>query len=251
MLARTTILQPLIWGGEAHAPVDRKLRTINLGHRLRSCVLGSVVPKNLSGRLLEIGCGDGALAEALSSHFNEVVAIDRQRITNLAPRSSKRNPVKYVTADFETHAFANNAMFDVVVSAFAVHHFDFERALVKMRSLLRPGGELVVIDIFAERKSGLIIYLLDQLCLSFFTLRSFPSEYRTRISLKQVAQYLFDRVKFVFQKGGIKHIREDLSGNRPPSFSEWKGIFDQHLAGGEISAVCGSTVLFRWQAPTK
>ena len=91
-------------------------------------------------QVLEVGCGSGALAQALVDSGHEVTAID--------PKAPEGPP--FVRATLEELETAEH--FDAVVTAASLHHLhDLPAALDKIRGLLVPGGALIVDDYAKER----------------------------------------------------------------------------------------------------
>jgi len=96
-----------------------------------------------SARVLEMGCGDGALALALQADGHEVVAID--------PRA----PDGPIFRQAALEEFSDGDGFDAVVASVSLHHVeDVGAGVSKLADLLRPSG-LVVLEEFAkERLAG-------------------------------------------------------------------------------------------------
>lgn len=95
------------------------------------------------GRVLEVGCGWGELAEWIADETGaEVVATDLSpRMVELALERS----LDARLADVQSLPFADGE-FDVVVSAWMLYHVpDLDRALAEIARVLRPGGSLVAI----------------------------------------------------------------------------------------------------------
>ena len=98
-------------------------------------------------QVLDVGCGEGLLARALSSQVAHVTALDLDAPTlELARRHAAAANIDYVTADFLTHPF-EPASFDAIVSVAAIHHMGTAAALERMRGLLRPGGTVAVVGL--------------------------------------------------------------------------------------------------------
>lgn len=97
---------------------------------------------------LDVGCGTGALAVALSERGYRVSAVDvALRWLVPAARLAREHavPVRHVAADGRELPFAP-ARHDLVVSVEAVEHSDGQRALVQgCLEAVRPGGRLVVV----------------------------------------------------------------------------------------------------------
>ena len=83
-------------------------------------------------RVLDVGCGDGALVERLAAAGFDAVGVDPN--APAAPRLV-RERVENATGI---------GRFDAVCAVTSLHHADLERVLPAMAELLRPGGLVVV-----------------------------------------------------------------------------------------------------------
>ena len=94
-------------------------------------------------RVLDAGCGTGALARALSAHGYAVTAIDADPA---AVEAARRAGVAALLADVTGY---DAAPFDAVVFSLSLHHMHpLERAAERASRLVAPGGRLVL-DEFA------------------------------------------------------------------------------------------------------
>ncbi len=109
-------------------------------------------------RALDVGCGEGLLAQRLGALVPHVVGIDRDEASVLRARTQFDVGVDYVLADFVTYPL-EPASFDFIASVASLHHMDEAAALDRMRDLLRPGGRLVVVGL--ARSSRLIDGIVD------------------------------------------------------------------------------------------
>ena len=96
-------------------------------------------------RILEIGCGDGALAESLVRDGYEVVAIDADAgcVTAALARGVEAHMAEW-PADIE-------GTFDAVLFTRSLHHVhDLDGGVAAAGAALRPGGKVIVEDFRAE-----------------------------------------------------------------------------------------------------
>jgi SAM-dependent methyltransferase len=109
-------------------------------------------------RWLELGAGDGTFTLALADVLGpsaSIVAMDRDRqaLERLLGRLADRFP----RAAVETHAGDFTAglpagLFDGVLAANSLHYVrDARPVLAAIRSILRPGGRLVLVEYDADR----------------------------------------------------------------------------------------------------
>lgn len=101
---------------------------------------------------LEVGCGTGAFARELAERCARVLAIDLSpRTVEVARERSKGYPnVEYAVADANTRSFPEER-FGCVASITTLHHLPLARTLAKMGRALRPGGTLLVLDLYETR----------------------------------------------------------------------------------------------------
>ena len=99
---------------------------------------------------LDVGCGDGLLAGRLAGRCQQVTGIDRDpRMITLA-RAQAYPHVTFIEADFLSYPF-EAASFDFVCANTSLHHMDFTAALTTLARLLKPGGQLAVVGLAANK----------------------------------------------------------------------------------------------------
>ena len=98
---------------------------------------------------LEIGCGTGAFSRLLASRSEQVRALDLSPVMiRLArERSTKFTNIDYRVADAISMDFPT-AEFDCVVTIATLHHLPLAPMLSKMKSALKPGGVIIIMDLF-------------------------------------------------------------------------------------------------------
>lgn len=99
-------------------------------------------------RLLEAGCGRGALAAALVARGYDVTGVDRD--AEMAETTGRRG-VRSIHADINQMS----GEFDVVLFTRSLHHAeDLPGTLAHAATLLAPGGRMVIEEFSWERVSG-------------------------------------------------------------------------------------------------
>lgn len=108
----------------------------------------------MAGRAVDLGCGSGVHTALLAEHYQEVLSVDlSEPMLAVARQRRPRTNVRYEHRDLADVTPHNDGQFDLVFSAFTLHHVpDLELALVEMRRLVRPGGQLVVVDVVDDRR---------------------------------------------------------------------------------------------------
>ena len=98
---------------------------------------------------LEIGCGSGSFARRLAERSEHVTAID------LSPemiRLAVAHSAGFSNIDFQLRDICEQDLaaesFDCVASISTLHHLPYPEMLLKMKAALKPGGVLLVLDLF-------------------------------------------------------------------------------------------------------
>ena len=101
------------------------------------------------GASLEIGCGTGAFSRLLAGVSERVLALDLSpNMVALARERSARFPnITFEVADVLTRALPAEG-FDCVASIATLHHLPVAEVLPKIKRALKPGGVLLVLDLF-------------------------------------------------------------------------------------------------------
>lgn len=97
-------------------------------------------------RVLDVGCGDGLLVQKVSKLCGQVIGIEphipsaenaRMRLDNI-----KNANIKSIS--FEEYS-ANPSTFDILIFVASLHHMDLEFCLKKAKTLVAPGGQLLIV----------------------------------------------------------------------------------------------------------
>src|SRR5436853_295282 len=100
---------------------------------------------------LEIGCGTGVFTRRLAASAKRVIGLDLspQMIRLARERSIDYPNIEYLLGDLLQLALPSES-FGCVVSIATLHHLPTEQALKRMKSLVAPGGCLLIHDLIAD-----------------------------------------------------------------------------------------------------
>jgi ubiquinone/menaquinone biosynthesis C-methylase UbiE len=98
---------------------------------------------------LDLGCGTGAFSRLLAKKSGRVLAIDLSpEMIRLAGERSARFPnIEFEVADVLTRELPEER-FDCVAAIATLHHLPSAEVLPKLKRALKPGGVLLVLDLF-------------------------------------------------------------------------------------------------------
>lgn len=115
-------------------------------------LLGHV--RNGCQNALEIGCGTGAFARRLAERAQHVVALDLspQMIRVARSRSAEFPNIEFHVADAMWWNFPA-ARFDCIAAIATLHHLPLSEMILKMREALKPGGVLIIVDLFEPERN--------------------------------------------------------------------------------------------------
>ncbi len=103
------------------------------------------------GDVLDVGCGDGLLAQRLAPVSRSVTAIDPDAaaIQRATDRLAAHQHVVVSRESFDT--YQTGRKFDLITFVASLHHMDLRASLVKARDLLTPSGEIAVVGCAANK----------------------------------------------------------------------------------------------------
>ena len=109
---------------------------------------------------LEIGCGMGEFSRRLAHKAERVLALDLspEMIRIARSRSANLANIEFKLADVMLFDLTPEG-FDCVASIATLHHLPLSEIFLKMKEALRPGGILLILDLFAAE--GLLDALLN------------------------------------------------------------------------------------------
>ena len=96
-------------------------------------------------RVLDAGCGEGLVASRIKALGNEVIGVDicAEAISEAV---TKRRVDRGIVCDI-SHVPLGSETFDLIICVgVLLYHFDLKRPFTEFHRLLKPGGELLVVD---------------------------------------------------------------------------------------------------------
>jgi ubiquinone/menaquinone biosynthesis C-methylase UbiE len=167
--------------------------------------------------ILDIGCGFGAFARRIAPRAERFTAIDLspQMIKVAKERSQSYSNLDFVLGDFlKLHLPAES--YDCIVTLATLHHLPLSEALSKMKSLLSPGGTLIIHDMMATN--------------GYFKNYAFDAV-RVPISM---AVRLWQRGSLLPRREVRKAWTEHGKRETYLTAKEVRAIRDEHLPGGSV-----------------
>ena len=158
------------------------VRRESYDHLRRLAILSS----GRAARVLDLGAGNGWLSHRLASAGHAVVALDTldDDVDGLGATRVYATPFTAVQADFDALPFAPG-QFDLVIFNGSLHYApDADATIARARSMLAPGGLLVVMD------SPLFQRDADGRAMVEEMVRHFERDYGLRDVVRPGAEYL-------------------------------------------------------------
>jgi SAM-dependent methyltransferase len=137
-----------------------EMRALDLPAAAVEAALLSLVPEHDAGRLLDIGTGTGRVLELLAPRISQGVGVDASKAMLALARSRlARVGLTHCSvrlADMYRLPLAE-ASFDVAVMQMVLHYAeDPPGVLAEVSRVLRPGGQLIVIDLAQHHRGDLL-----------------------------------------------------------------------------------------------
>jgi len=103
-------------------------------------------------RVLEVGCGTGSFSRRLTQRAQEVIALDlsSEMIRVARSHSAALGNLQFHVADFMS--WQTTESFDCIATIATLHHLPAHAAFKKLKTHLRPGGVLIIIDLFEPER---------------------------------------------------------------------------------------------------
>ena len=165
---------------------------------------------------IDIGCGTGSFSRLLAIRAEKVTGLDLspQMISVAEERSRGFDNITYVVADATEWSFPEGVI-DCIATIATMHHLPFEHMCAKFRAALRPGGVLMILDLY--QSSGIIDRIADMI----------------NVPASVVAKLV--------KNGWVREpriVRDAWAAHQPhdfyPTVSYLRGICESHLPGAVV-----------------
>jgi len=120
-------------------------RVAQLQREVGQALLTRFLPDNLTGTVVDIGCGTGFLTQSLFSHCEnaQLIALDLALPMLQTTRVKMGNCINYICGDAENLPFAKNSI-DTLLSNVALQWCQpIDGALNELQQVLKPDGTLI------------------------------------------------------------------------------------------------------------
>ncbi len=105
-------------------------------------------------RILDVGCGAGGLASELLERGYQVQGVSPSPLLSEAAHKQAGDQFVIHHGRFEDVPFSVNERFDLVMFSESFQYIDLDVVLEKAKSLLRPGGYILICDFFKTEAEG-------------------------------------------------------------------------------------------------
>lgn len=97
--------------------------------------------------ILDIGCGNGALLNALAERLNSGIGVDESSgiIDRARLKNSEISSLRFEIIKGPVLPFPDNS-FDVVTSLMSFRYLDWDPLLAEIKRVTRPGGKFLIVD---------------------------------------------------------------------------------------------------------
>ena len=202
----------------------------------------AVVPRlseRPGSRAVDLGCGPGRFLDLLADRHSEVLGVDiAEAGIEIARREHRRPNIRLQTRSLLDVTAETDGRFDTVFSVNTIHHLRaHDVVLPHLRSLLVPGGHLVVADIVDPGgwDSGVDWHIHEAFV-------SAENSYRNRSQDPEVAA---DFLRLQLHPAWLEHVTTNIPLTREQFHTQYGAVFP----GAEFAELDRVVAAVHWRAP--
>ena len=188
-------------------------------------------------RVVDVGCGAGALVRFIRSQGADVLGVECGEVMIADAKAADPEHVGSYVDGVGQDLPVEDSSADVVVFSYSLHHVPAEHiadALVEAKRVLRPGGELVVLEPIADGPGFQLHRLIDDetqvRALAQAALDAAPSEFTETLNERFVSGFCYEDF------GALEHKVVAIDPTRAEMFDsvsdQVKERFDQYAVEG-------------------
>lgn len=180
--------------------------------------------EDINGPILDVGTGDGTLAERLALDGFDVYGIDIAE-NIIEENKSRQSKVQYSIQDITTTTNFPDNFFDFIIFKFTltnIHKESWEKVSSEIFRLLKPNGRLLIIEPLVSKSYQLRYelasnFVQDKNCLYVFKEKDLAKNINSKEELEQaikndqvsriVKHYTIEEIKHIFDKLSIVDFR--------------------------------------------
>lgn len=154
------------------------------------------LPESDDISVLDIGCGNGALLEALSGRIKRGAGVDESEamLEKARARNAAHRNLEFAKISSPALPFGD-AEFDVVISLMSFRYLDWDPLLKEVKRVMKPGGKFLVVDMVT-----------------------------VPVKWKEYTQFLKDKFRTAFHQKTNATFKENL--RKLVSHPDWKRMLD-------------------------
>jgi 2-polyprenyl-3-methyl-5-hydroxy-6-metoxy-1,4-benzoquinol methylase len=189
-------------------------------------------------RAVDLGCGSGRFSGLLADRHQDVLAVDiAPRELELARTTYDRPQLRYEQRSLLEVTPDADGQFDLVFSVNTVHHLRaHELVLPLLRSLVAPGGDVIVVDIVAGPESRTRDWHVAE------AFRDAEDSFRARSRDVEVAA---DVLRLRLHPAWLEHV----TTNSPLGRAEFRRRYGTVFPGADFVELHRDVAGMRWRAP--
>ena len=190
-------------------------------------------------RAVDLGCGSGRFVDLLAKRYDGVLGVDiAEREIEMARAKHRQPHVVFETRSLLDVTAERDGLFDLVFSVNTIYHLqDHENVLPHVKSLVAPGGHVVVVDIVDPGQWRSIDWHVSQ------AFAYAEESYRNRSRDHNVAA---DVLRLFLHPTWLQHMKDNIPLTRP----EFRRHYSTAFPGAEFTDDIYSVVAaMKWQAP--